>query len=165
MKRGFISGNSKLYSRKCFGYKQNKDGEIIIDEEQAEVVRAIFDLYLNGLSIGLIVCELEKRGLKSPQGKDIWSKKSIQTVLGNEKYIGHVLLGKTYTGDFPNNKQFMNDGEHEQFLMKDAHEPIIELEKYEKVQEEMKRRSNIEIVNGEVKRKDTHYSSKRKKPE
>ncbi|WP_051533786.1 recombinase family protein [Desulfitibacter alkalitolerans] len=120
---------------------------------------------MSGLNIGLIIRELEKRGIKTPQGKDIWSKKSIKTVLGNEKYIGHVLLGKTYTGDFPNNRQFMNDGEHEQFLMKDAHEPIIELKKYEKVQEEMKRRSNIEIVNGAVKRKDTHYSSKRKKQE
>lgn len=165
LKRGFISGNSKLYSRKCFGYKQNEEGELIIDEEQAEVVRAIFDLYLGGLSIGLIVRELEKRGVKSPQGKAVWSKKSIQTLLENEKYIGQVLLGKTYTGDFPNNKQFLNDGEHEQFLMKDAHEPIIGLEKFEQVQEEMKQRSNIEIVNGAAKRKGTHYSTKREKPE
>ncbi len=163
LKRGFISGKSKLYSRKCFGYKQNEEGELIIDEDQAGVVRAIFDLYLSGLSIGLIVKELKNRGIKSPQGKTNWSKKSIQTVLGNEKYIGQVLLGKTYTGDFPNNKQFMNDGECEQFLMKDAHEPIIDSEKFEQVQEEMKRRSNIEIVNGAVKRKGTHYSAKREK--
>jgi len=165
LKRGFISGNSKLYSRKCFGYKQNEDGELIVDEEQAAVVRTIFDLYLSGLSIGLIVRELEIREIKSPQGKRIWSKKSIQTALGNEKYIGQVLLGKTYTGDFPNNKQFLNDGGHEQFLMKDAHEPIIGLEKFEQVQEEMKQRSNIEIVNGAVIRKRTHYSTKREKPE
>lgn len=98
LKRGFISGNSKLYSRKCFGYKQNEDGELIIDEEQAEVVCVIFDLYLSGLSIGLIAKELKKRGINSPQGKDIWSKKSIQAVLGNEKYVGQVLLGKTLQG-------------------------------------------------------------------
>jgi len=165
LKRGFISGNSKLYSRKCFGYKQNEDGELVIDEEQAEIVRTIYDLYLSGLSIGLIAKELKKRGIKSPQGKDIWSKKSIQTVLGNEKYIGRVLLGKTYTGDFPNNKQFLNDGEHEQFLMKDAHKPIIGLEKFEQVQEEMKQRSNMEIINGVARRKRTHYSTKRLKNE
>ena len=165
LKRGFISGNSKLYSRKCFGYKQNEDGELVIDEEQAEIVRTIYDLYLSGLSIRLIAKELKKRGIKSPQGKDIWSKKSIQTVLGNEKYIGRVLLGKTYTGDFPNNKQFLNDGEHEQFLMKDAHKPIIGLEKFEQVQEEMKQRSNMEIINGVARRKRTHYSTKRLKNE
>lgn len=165
LKRGFISGNSKLYSRKCFGYKKNEDGELVIDEERAEIVRTIYDLYLSGLSIGLIAKELKKRGIKSPQGKDIWSKKSIQTVLGNEKYVGQVLLGKTYTGDFPNNRQFMSDGEHEQFLMKDAHEPIIELEKFEQVQMEMERRSNMEIINGVARRKRTHYSTKRFKNE
>ncbi|MBK5242617.1 recombinase family protein [Clostridium sp.] len=161
LKRGFISGSSKLYSRKCFGYKHDENGELIIDEEQAEVVRMIYDLYLNGLSVILIIRELESRNIKSPQGKDTWSKRAIQTILINEKYAGHVLVGKTYSGDFPNNNQRKNDGEHEQFLMKNAHEPIIEEEKFEQVQEEIKRRSNIEIVNGKVRRKGTHYSVKR----
>ena len=160
LKRGFISGNSKLYSRKCFGYKHNKDGELIIDEEQAEIVRTIFDLYLRGFSIVLIIRELERRNIKSPQGKDTWSKLGIQIVLTNEKHIGHVLLGKTYDGDFPNNKQRKNHGEQEQFLMKDAHEPIIELEKFEQVQAERERRCNIEIVNGKPKRTETHYNTK-----
>jgi hypothetical protein len=74
-------------------------------------------------------------------------------------------LGKTYTGDFPNNKHFVNDGEYEQFLMKDANEPIIELEIFEQVKEEIKRRSTVEIVNGTVKRKGTHYSAKQFKNE
>ena len=163
LKRGFKSGNSKLYSRKCFGYKHNKDGELIIDEEQAEIVHTIFDLYLRGFSIVLIIRELERRNIKSPQGKDAWSKLGIQTVLTNEKYVGHVLLGKTYDGDFPNNKQRKNRGEQEQYLKKDAHEPIIELEKFEQVQTERERRCNVEIVNGKTKRKETHYSAKREK--
>jgi DNA invertase Pin-like site-specific DNA recombinase len=163
LKRGFISGNSKLYSRKCFGYKHNEGGELIIDEGQAEVVRTIFDLYLSGLSVVLIIRELENRNIKSPQGKDTWSKRAIQTVLTNEKYIGHVLIGKTYSGDFPNNKQRRNNGEQDQFLMKDAHEPIIESKIFEKVQAEMKSRSNIEIVYGKARRKGTHYSTKRGK--
>ncbi len=94
LKRGFMSGNSKLYSRKCFGYKRNEDGELIIDEGQAEVVRLIYDLYLSGLSIVLIIRELEQRNIKSPQGKDTWSKHAIQNILTNEKYIGHVLFAK-----------------------------------------------------------------------
>lgn len=162
LKRGFISGNSKLYSRKCFGYKHDENGDLIIDEEQAQVVRSIYDLYLNGLSVILIIRELASRNIKSPQGKDTWSKRAIQTILINEKYAGHVLVGKTYSGDFPNNNQRKNDGEHEQFLMKNAHEPIIEEEKFEHVQTEMKRRSNVETVDGEKKRKSTHYSIKKK---
>jgi hypothetical protein len=86
-------------------------------------------------------------------------------VFPNEKYIGHVLLGKTCTGDFPKNKQQKNDGGQDQFLMKNAHEQIIEEEKFERVQAEMKRRSNIEIVFGQTKRKGTHYSSKHEKKE
>lgn len=163
LKHGFKSGKSKLYSRKCFGYKHNNDGGLIIAEEQAEIVRTIFDLYMGGFSIVLIIRELERRNIKSPQGKDAWAKLGIQTILTNEKYIGNVLLGKTYDGDFPNNKQHKNRGEQEQYLKTDAHEPIIELEKFEQVQAERERRFNIEIVNGKTKRKETHYSAKREK--
>lgn len=81
-------------------------------------------------------------------------------MLTNEKYIGNVMLGKTYTGEFPNNKQKVNRGVQEQYLMENAHAPIISIEVFEKVQEEIKRRSNIEIVGGKDKRKSTHYSAK-----
>lgn len=101
--------------------------------------------------------------IKSSQGKDTWSKRTIQTVLTNEKYIGNVLLGKTYSGDFPNNKQRKNNGEQDQFLMKNAHEPIIEPEKFDQVQDKIKRRSNIEMVYSKAKRKGAHYSAKREK--
>jgi site-specific DNA recombinase len=117
---------------------------------------------MNGSSIISIIRELKNRNTKSPRGKENWSKRAVQTVLTNEKYIGHVLLGKTYTGDFPNNKQRINNGEKEQFLMKNVHEPIIEEEKFEQVQEVMKRRSNVEIAFGKSKRKASHYSSKKK---
>ncbi|MEG0086985.1 MAG: recombinase family protein [Niameybacter sp.] len=111
----------------------------------------------------MIIRELEVKNIKRPQGRDRWSKHSIQTILRNEKYIGNVKLGKTYTGVFPNNKQRINRGEQEQYLMEDAHKPIIKLEKFEHVQEYLKLRSNVEIVDGIVKRKDTHYSTKKEK--
>lgn len=88
------------------------------------------------------------------------SKDSIQRILVNEKYMGNVILGKTYTIGFPNNKQKINRGQYGLFLMEEAHNPIISKETFEQVQEEIKRRSNTEVVNGETKRKGTHYSSK-----
>lgn len=160
LKRGFQSGESKLYTRKCFGYTQCETGELVINEEQAEVVRKIFDLYLSGYSVDMIIQELVAKGIKTSTGKEKWSKRAIQKMLTNEKYIGNVILGKTYTGQFPNTQQKINYGEQEQYLMKDAHSPIISNEVFEKVQEEMKRRSNIEVVDGNAKRKSTHYSSK-----
>lgn len=55
LKRGFESGESKLYTRKCFGYTQSETGELVFNEEQAEVVRKIFDLYLSGYSVDMII--------------------------------------------------------------------------------------------------------------
>ncbi|WP_279230467.1 recombinase family protein [Clostridium thermarum] len=77
--------------------------------------------------------------------------------------MGNVILGKTYTGVFPNNKQQINHGEQEKYLLEDAHESIIELEKFQQVQEEMRRRSNVEVVEGKIKRKETRYSIKKEK--
>ncbi|MCB2354417.1 recombinase family protein [Clostridium estertheticum] len=85
------------------------------------VVRGVFDLYVRGYSIGMIIKELSCTDIKSPQGKDKWSKRTIQTMLTNEKYIGNVLLGKTFTGQFPNNQQKANRGAQGQYLMKDVH--------------------------------------------
>lgn len=85
---------------------------------------------------------------------------AIKNMLTNEKYIGNVLLCKTYTVEFPNNKQKINHGEQQQFLKKGTHASIVASGVFEAVQKEMKRRSNIEIVDGKVRRKDTHYSTK-----
>ncbi|MEW8994437.1 recombinase family protein [Clostridium sp.] len=159
LKSGFETGESKLYNRKCFGYSQSETGELVINEEQAVVVRRIFDLYLSGYSVDMIMQELASNDIKSPTGKDNWSKRAIQKMLTNEKYIGNVMLGKTYTGPFPNTQQKVNRGTQEQYLMENAHEPIINMEIFEQVKEEMKRRSNIEIVDGKAKRKNTHYSA------
>ena len=162
LKQGFLSGKSKLYSRKCYVYKHNQNDELIIDEEPAKVVRLIYDLYLSELSVLLISRELAKRQIKSPQGKDSWSIHGIQTVLNNEKYTGRVILGKTFTGDFPNNKQRINRGQHERYLAEDAHEPIIDIQTFEQVKAEMKRRSNVGVVAGRYMRMKSHYSSKQK---
>lgn len=159
-KRGFESGESKMYNKLCYGYKKGTEGHLIIDEPNAQVVRQIFDLYIKGYSVDGIIKYLAANAIKSPKGKDKWSKGSIQRMLVNEKYMGNVILGKTYTIGFPNNKQKINRGQYGLFLMEEAHDPIISKETFEQVQEEIKRRSNTEVVNGETKRKGTHYSSK-----
>ena len=160
LRRGFETGESKLYARMCFGYKHNEEGELIIKEEEVAVVRMIFELYLKGYSVDMIMRELAYSNIKSPAGKEKWAKRTIQTMLTNEKYIGNVILGKTYTGQYPNNKQKVSQGSQDRFLMKEAHQPIISKEIFEQAEEEIKRRSNIELVDGKSKRKNTHYSAK-----
>lgn len=75
------------------------DGKIVIVPEQVEVVRKIFDLYLQGLSFGQIKSFLESQGIKTVTGKEIWDTKTIQKMLKNDKYKGDTMLQKTFTED------------------------------------------------------------------
>jgi len=64
----------KLYNRKCYGYFNDADGNLAIDEKKAKNVRVIFNLYLQGKSVLGIVKELERLGIKSPTGKATWPR-------------------------------------------------------------------------------------------
>lgn len=148
-KRHAAQGTSKLYNRKCYGYENDEDGLLVIKDNEARNVRLIFDLYLRGLSIIGIKRELEKRGIKTPTGKEKWSKRTIDVMLSNEKYIGVVRL--------------LNAGEHqEHYVSENNHPAIISKEQFEAVQVEKKKRSNV--VKGEDgnRRKSKKYSSRKR---
>ncbi len=119
------------------------DGEIVIVPEQAEVVRTIFDLYLQGLSLGQIKSYLEFRGIKTATGKDDWNAKTIRDMLKNEKYKGDTILQKTFTVDFMTGKKSKNIGQRSKYYVKDSHPAIVSAEVFDKVQEEMARRASI----------------------
>ena len=144
-------GISGLYSRACcYGYKKDKHGILIIDEEQAKVVKAIFDWYLEGLSVGGIIERLKSKGVKSPKGKDSWSKRAVESTLTRRKYTGDVAIAVPGNADC-------------QYLNTDHHAGIISKEKFEAVELEMAARSNLEVgEDGTVKRKSKKYSSKGK---
>ncbi len=119
------------------------DGEIVIVPEQAEVVRKFFDLYLQGLSLGQIKAYLESQGIKTVTGKEIWDIKTIQRMLTNEKYKGDTMLQKTFTEDFMTGKKRKNDGQRNKYYVKDSHPAIVTAEEFDKVQEEMAKRSRF----------------------
>ena len=95
IKQRASQGTSKLYDRKCYGYKHDEEGHLVIDEEKAKNVKLIFDLYLNGQSVVGIIKELEKQKILSPTGKEKWCKRTIDVMLSNEKYTGDVRLLKS----------------------------------------------------------------------
>ena len=74
------------------GYKKDKNGMLIIDEEEAKVVRYIYDWYLEGYSIGGIIDKLEEKKIKSSKGKEQWSKRAIESTLTEEKYTADVAI-------------------------------------------------------------------------
>ncbi len=157
-------GTSAIYDRPCFGYDVDEQGTFIINEEEAVVVRKIYNLYLDGYSVVKIKATLEQSKIPSPNGKEKWSKNTIERILTNKKYCGYSEVWRTYkTGDV-SPKRVTNKGEHERAEMEGHHEAIIiPLELFEMVQAERASRSNIEIdENGCPKRKSTKYSTKKK---
>jgi site-specific DNA recombinase len=143
------NGTSGLYKRKLYGYTKDKDGELVIDDEQAKVVRDIFSWYLDGASVLGIIKKLSNAGIPSPTGKGTWSKRSIEKMLENEKYTGTVTLLDSATQEY-------------RYQMKDCHPPIITESEFRAVQEEKKKRSNIVIGNDGKHRSSRKYSSKKK---
>ena len=126
----------------CFGYKRGDNGIPQIVPEQAETVRVIFDRYLEGDSVDQIKAYLERNNHKTLTGKSVWDKKLIRNMLQNEKYVGDLMLQKTYRPDCLSKKTKVNKGELPKYLISNNHPAIIERTKFNKVQMEMARRSS-----------------------
>jgi len=107
------------------GYTKDKTGQLIIVPEEAEVVRKIFRLYLEGKSVIQIARSLEQEKIKTATGNDKWHDAVIYKMLQNEKYMGDVLLQKTHTVDYLTKKKAKNDGIMPQYYVEDNHEAII----------------------------------------
>lgn len=141
--RCFEKGQVIVNHNKFMGYTKNEKGELVIVPEEAEIVRLVFRLYLEGYSAGKISSYLEEKGIKTATGQDKWYDTVIMKMLRNEKYMGDALLQKTYMVDFMTKKKVINNGIVPQYYVEDDHEPIIPKELFFRVQEEIMRRSSL----------------------
>lgn len=128
------NGKAVLNHTRFLGYTKDETGKLVIVPDEAKVVRKIFSLYLEGNGVRKIKRYLEENGIKTVTGKTEWSTSTIDRILSNEKYIGNLLLQKTYTPDFLTGKQKKNCGEQSMFLVENAHEEIVSKEMFEEVQ-------------------------------
>jgi len=168
-KRGLVmrakSGSSGLYKRRCFGYYTDKNGDLQVNEDEATVVRSIFHMYLDGESLVGIIRRLEANGTKTATGKDKWSNNTLDKLLSNEKYCGDVVIFKSYSSvqlsPEKTKTRKENKGEFERYMCISNHPAIITKEKFEAVQAEKARRSNIETTESGAKRRAKRYSKKR----
>ena len=133
------SGGVCLNCTRFLGYNKDENGRLIVVDSEAVVVRKIFELYLQGFGVRKIKKYLEENGIKTVTGKDVWSTSTIDRILSNEKYVGDVLMQKSFTEDFLTGKRKKNEGELDMFFIKNDHEAIISREDFDKVQE---RKSN-----------------------
>lgn len=121
----------KRFSRGIFltpellGYDKNEDGELVVNEDEAETVKVIYYLYLNGWSLQEIADLLEEYGRKTKLGNTEWNQASLHYVLSNERHCGAVLARKTFTPNFKDHKSVKNEGQLRQYFQEDHHEPIV----------------------------------------
>lgn len=84
LRKGFQDGTSKMAQRRCYGYDVGPNGKLVINPDEAVVVRCIFERYLNGDSLGKIATGLEQKGILSPTGKPKWNREALNKLLSND---------------------------------------------------------------------------------
>ena len=137
-KRKFESGIPAHGLESTFGYKANAQGDIVVDEEKAAVVRQMFDLAEQGIWPSKIKQYLNKNGVPGCAGGD-WDDTAVFRVLHNVSYKGDLILQKTYRDS--RRKQRKNEGQVDQWYIAENHQPIVPPKQWGKVQEILRKRS------------------------
>jgi len=136
MQRGELIG-----FQSCLGYDYDLTTKrISVNEDEAEVVRYIFERYIAGAGASVIAQELTKLPYKTKRGNSEWGDTAVLGIIKNEKYKGDLLQGKTFTLDPISKRRLDNQGEEDQYYIKNHHEPIVSEEVFEQAQEILFRR-------------------------
>lgn len=143
MNNGVVYGNGNI-----LGYDR-VGKEMVINPEQAKIVRLIYDLYLDGCGLVKIKDELERREYKTSQGKDKWYPTVISHVLQNSFYCGIMTYHKEYVPDYLKQKKVKNYGEIAFTQVQGTHEPVVTEEEFERVQRIMEtKKTEMPHLNG-----------------
>ena len=167
-----ISGNVRWGLRKAYengtiqigpnlyGFRREKDGPVLVDEEKAAVIRQIAQWFLDGDSLHTIADKLAQRHIPSPKGKDTWSTVTLRSLLTNEKYKGDALLQKTYRPSLFSDRAVQNDGDLPKYYVEGVLPRIIEPEVFDRVQEELAKRGAKRPTSEKAKTPFGRYSGK-----
>lgn len=140
VKRKFQRGELIINTTRFLGYDRDEFGDLVINEEQAKIVRRIFTEYLKGKGTSAIAKDFNKEKVPTVAGGK-WYGSTILGILKNEKYKGDVLLQKYYTPDHLKKGSVRNKGEIDSYYIEDNHAPIVTGQMWDRVQEEIKRRA------------------------
>lgn len=134
MEKGVVFGNNSIY-----GYTL-KNGQLTVNENEAEVIRLIFDKYtLEGKGTHIIARELYEEGFKPPMTDGFWSSTMILRILRNEKYAGDLVQKKYITKNYITHKKVLNNSD-DKILIKNHHDAVIDRDTWNKAQSELDRR-------------------------
>ena len=137
------TGKANIQYKTLLGYEKNPDGEMVVNAEQAETVRRIYEMYLSGQTLRSIKEALESGGFKNSAGTMEWTTSNLRTILSDEKYCGDVLLQKTFIQDCISKKVIKNTGQLPMYLIQNHHEAITPRDRFDAVQVELARRKTL----------------------
>lgn len=161
-------GIRKLYEKgvprrgRLYGYRV-KNGQYVIQEDEAEIVRRIYQMFLDGDSCYTIGEKLETEGVRSLMGKKLRGE-VIAGMIRQEKYMGCTLCQKFYTADPLTHEQVKNKGELPMYFIEETHPAIISRETFDAAQKEFAERYNVPIVNGIAQKASYFYQNDGSKP-
>lgn len=142
MKRGEMIGFNG-----CLGYDYNSDDKSLsVNEEEADIVRFIYDMYIQGYGTTTIAKRLIELGKKNKRGEVSWHTHGVMGIIKNEKYKGDILLGKTFTTDPISKRRLANMGEEDQFYIRDHHEAIVSREIWDEAEQIRLKRAVNKVV-------------------
>lgn len=158
--KAYREGKVQFQYKHLLGYKRGDDDEPEIVPEEAETVRLIFKLFLDGYSMKDIAVTLKSLEKPNKYGEIEWRSNTISRILQNEKYVGDALLQKTFTVDCITHKIVKNHGERPMYLVTDHHDPIVDRDTFNRVQQELARRSSKRKISDRTVTDQGKYSSK-----
>lgn len=139
-RKRFADGKVSLPYKTFLGYQKGANGLPEIVPEQAEVVRRIYRLFMQGKTPSGIAKLLTEEDIPTPGGKVKWQSSTVESILKNEKYKGDAILQKSFTVDFLQKKMKVNEGEVPQYYVENSHPAIIPPEEWDLVQTEFAKR-------------------------
>ena len=158
IEKQFREGKVRYNMSTVLGYRMGDDGKPYIIEKEADIVRRIFKMFIDGLSLQAIAETLEAEGIKRRNGQTSWGRGNVRAILKNEKYVGDALLQKTYTKDCITHKRVINYGDKAKYLIHDCHEPIIDRDTYNLAMQEMAKRNSLSRKSTKTKTDQGKYS-------
>ena len=139
MQRGEVT----IHYHNLYAYEKGPDDKPRAIPEQAEVVKEIYAHYLRGDSLPMICRYLEAQHIPNIRGGTTWGRSAVRGILSNEKYVGDVLMQKTFRQDCISHKAIRNTGQRPMYLVQNNHEAIIDRKTYDAVQTELARRNAL----------------------
>ena len=142
-RKRFSDGKVSMPYKRFLGYEKGEDGTPKIVESEAEIVRLLYRLIMEGKTSSAIAKYLADSNIPSPGGKKRWQVATVDSILTNEKYKGDALLQKRFTVDFLSKKMKDNEGEVPQYYVQNSHPAIIDPDEFDAVQVELERRKKL----------------------